>query len=473
MEVERGVKEAKKRMLTKDEEEYQTKLAKKLFLDQHFGSSDDSEEEDDSSNKVNNKETKKPVWEDNDELSSDEDDKLKKKKKLRQNYIKDNLNKHSWAKSKGTKEENYSDSDDNELDKVSSLLTKKAGKYIKKQKGLGSRIINFNPIKDISLGYHKDKPVSSVKFHPTKPVLMVGSSKGQISLFNVCEADNLKKIEKNNYLQHINIKTFRLSNAEYYSGGTKILASGYQSACLYSYDILNGTVDETFIPKGVKRFSYGQFAVSSCGTLIALLGDVSEVYVLNSNTFEIVATFLASSRVVSATFSKNNRNEIYGYTDDGNVYIWNLTSRSEQSTFIDKGCIHGSKIAISHNDQFIACGSNNGFINIYDVTKAKLSDTCSSIEPLYTISNLTTAGDILSFNNTSEILAYGSTLKNMQMRLYHVGSGTTYENFPHVSEMRKYEKVTCVDFSPNSGFVVFGTQRGGLKMYRLNNFTCY
>ncbi|CEF61283.1 U3 small nucleolar RNA-associated protein 18 homolog [Strongyloides ratti] len=473
MDVEEDVKKTKKRMLTKDEEEYQVKLSKKLFLNQHFSSSDESEEEDNIPDKIDNKETKTSVWNDDDESFSEDDEKLKQKKKIRQNYIQNNINKYSWAKKKKLTKDHHSDSDDDELDKVSSLLSKKAGKYIKKQKGLGSKIINFNPIKDISLGYHTDKPVASVKFHPTKPVLMVASSKGQISLFTVCDPNNLKKIEKDNYLQHITIKKFRLVNAEYYAGGTKILASGYKSTCLYSYDILSGAVDETFVPKGVKRFSSGNFTVSSCGTLIAILGDTSEVYILNSNTFEVVATFIASSRVVSATFSKTNRNEIYGYTEDGNVYIWNLTSRSEQSSFIDKGCIHGSKIAISSNDQFLACGGNNGFINIYDVTRAKLSDTFSSIEPLYTISNLVTNSNILSFNNTSEILAYGSSSKNMQMRLYHVGTGTTYENFPHISEMRVKEKAACVDFSPNSGFVVFGTQTGKLKMYRLNNFTSY
>uniref|UniRef100_A0A0K0FM29 U3 small nucleolar RNA-associated protein 18 homolog n=1 Tax=Strongyloides venezuelensis TaxID=75913 RepID=A0A0K0FM29_STRVS len=471
MDVDTTAKKPAKRMLTEEEKEYQEKLTKKLFLDQHFLSSSESDEEDDTSEKINKVEKKASVWED--ESSNDEDDSIKKKKKFRDDYIKNNINKYSWAKKKESNLGGHSDSDDDELDKASSILSRKAGKYIKTQKGLGVKVINFNQIKDISLGYHTSKPVASVKFHPSKPVLMVASNKGKISLFKVCEGDNLKKIEKDNYLQHISIKNFRLINAEYFAGGTKIIASGHKSTCLYLYDILNGTVDETFIPKSIKRFSSGQFTVSSCGTLIALLGDVSEVYILNANTFEVVATFIASSRVVSATFSKNTRNEIYGFTEDGNVYIWNLTSRSEQNAFIDKGCVHGSKIAISYNDQFLACGSNTGFINIYDVTRAKIVDFASSLEPIHTISNLVTAGDILSFNNTSEILAYGSTSKDMQIRLYNIGSGTTYENFPHISEMRSRTKMTCVDFSPNSGFVVFGTQNGGLKMYRLNNFTSY
>lgn len=53
MDVDTTAKKTVKRMLTEEEKEYQEKLTKKLFLDQHFLSSSESDEEDDASEKIN------------------------------------------------------------------------------------------------------------------------------------------------------------------------------------------------------------------------------------------------------------------------------------------------------------------------------------------------------------------------------------------------------------------------------------
>jgi len=41
---------------------------------------------------------------------------------------------------------------------------------------------------------------------------------------------------------------------------------------------------------------------------------------------------------------------------DGEVYVWDLANQSCIHKFTDEGCISGSTIAISPNNEYIACG---------------------------------------------------------------------------------------------------------------------
>lgn len=61
----------------------------------------------------------------------------------------------------------------------------------------------------------------------------------------------------------------------------------------------------------------------------------------------------------------------------------------------------------------------------------------------------------------------------MSYRLSHVASGTTYQNFPPKQEILQKEIATCVDFSPHSSFVAFGTMSGFVRLYRLNGYSEY
>ena len=42
---------------------------------------------------------------------------------------------------------------------------------------------------------------------------------------------------------------------------------------------------------------------------------------------------------------------------DGVVYIWDMSTRDCIHTFIDDGCISGTSLSLSLNNQYIACGS--------------------------------------------------------------------------------------------------------------------
>lgn len=73
--------------------------------------------------------------------------------------------------------------------------------------------------------------------------------------------------------------------------------------------------------------------------------------------------------------------------------------------FIDDGCIRGLSIAVSHDNNFLACGSDSGVVNLYEPSVCLKS---RSPKPQKALLNLTTPCKKLVFNSTSEILAMAS-----------------------------------------------------------------
>ncbi len=82
---------------------------------------------------------------------------------------------------------------------------------------------------------------------------------------------------------------------------------------------------------------------------------------------------------------------------DGKVYVWDMSTRDCVHSFTDEGCLTGTKLAVSPNSQYIACGSDSGVVNLYESEQCLRS---GFPKPLRAVSNLTTSIDHLCFNST-------------------------------------------------------------------------
>lgn len=94
--------------------------------------------------------------------------------------------------------------------------------------------------------------------------------------------------------------------------------------------------------------------------------------------------------------------------------MWDMQSRSCIHRFTDDGCISGTSLAISPNDQYLACGSSSGVVNVYEGTNMFSS---TAPRPLKVALNLVTEITSLKFNATSEVLAMASVEKENAVRL--------------------------------------------------------
>ena len=134
----------------------------------------------------------------------------------------------------------------------------------------------------------------------------------------------------------------------------------------------------------------------------------------------------------------------------------------------DNGCISAASIAISPSGQYLATGSKQGAVNVYETSTVFSSTTP---EPVKIALNLTTAITKLRFNNTSEILVFASDRKPNEFKMMHLPSFSVFSNFP-TSKTQMYN-VLDVDFSPGSGYMGVGNNNGYANLYRLKHYGNY
>lgn len=88
-----------------------------------------------------------------------------------------------------------------------------------------------------------------------------------------------------------------------------------------------------------------------------------------------------------------------------------MNSRTCIKKFMDDGCLEGTSLAMSYNDQYLAAGSSSGVVNLYKIP-------CDiHPKPEKTILNLVTTVSKLNFNKSSDILAMASNQKNDAVKL--------------------------------------------------------
>ncbi|KAI1719687.1 U3 small nucleolar RNA-associated protein 18 like protein [Ditylenchus destructor] len=376
---------------------------------------------------------------------------------------------------------NQGSDDEDEANALSALheMTRSTGKYISKSKTLSKYHIASNLLKDITIGHNKNGAITSVKFHPAKPVLVTASNNGTLSLFELLEGQNMELKKSEHFLQDVTFSNFRISSVDFCDNGLSLLAHSDNKNYSYSYDLVEGKVSQIRVPQEFRDLQSVKAAVSADGIFIARQLGISDLSIFVLKTMEHLHTFRAHNQLVDFSFSTADRNIIYALAEDGSVYTWDLKDRSNQTYFMDEGCVKASCLATSANGQFLACGSNTGVINVYESSKIAQSTEKhndydrKSVKPLYTLGNLTTSASVIKFNHDAQTMAFASNVKYMAGRMLHVKSGEVFQNFPSRQEMFAKTRLKCCDFSPSSGFFVFGEQSGGCRLYRMNYFSKY
>uniref|UniRef100_A0A7E4VKK3 WD_REPEATS_REGION domain-containing protein n=1 Tax=Panagrellus redivivus TaxID=6233 RepID=A0A7E4VKK3_PANRE len=489
-------KPSRKRAYKTEEEE----LTKKLFPSKNVLPSDDSESEDDETYEDVKPETKSTaVWQDDDDetelistkftlnsgLKREKDRAIGQisgkeyEKRLREKYTKGVAisNAPNWAKSdEERKLEADSDSDEESALNDLYALTRSTGKITASSDNLPRTYLSANKQKDITVGHNGDGPIVHVKFHPYRPVLMTcGQRSTKISLFEVCEShDDVTLKKNNNFLQDVSFPNFEVGSCEFYNGGESIFVGSVKKPFFYTYNLETGSTTEISRPRGLPKYNYGRFSISDDGELIAFLGSGADVFVYELKTMVLIHTFAASSRVVAVKFAPGDRMTLFGYAANATVYLWDLYSPSKQQFFYDDGAVGPRSLAVSKNGQFVACGTDTAIVNVYLRSAIeKLESNGGTLKPLYTVDNLTTQIGDMAFNHDSQLLAITSAVKKMAYRVVHMRSGTVFKNFPPKQEALEREFITCVDFSPHSAYMAYGTAAGHCRLYRLNGFHQY
>lgn len=215
---------------------------------------------------------------------------------------------------------------------------------------------------------------------------------------------------------------------------------------------------------------------SNDGLYIALISTFNTIYLLNSQSLEVIRKYSLSSRKASsAAFSTDSRH-LFASDFESNVYAFGLDSNRCVTKFSDDSGFSGqSTLALSRCSNYMAIGSHTGIVNIYRQHAA--SPDTFDFRLAKTFNNLVCQISFAHFNHSSELFAFGSGVDIDALKIAHCPSMTVYKNIPRQRRGSvtddKNRVYKCADFSPNSGFFVAGQNSGQITTLRLAHYGSY
>nr|XP_036854892.1 U3 small nucleolar RNA-associated protein 18 homolog [Manis javanica] len=427
------------------------KEAENNFLPQKKPVWVDEEDEDEEMIDMVNSRFRKDMMKNNSENKLSKDELLKRLKEEFQHAM---GGVPSWAEANKRKTSSDDESEEDEDD-----LLQRTGNFISTSTSLPKGVLEMKNCQHANAERPTTAPISSVQFHPRAQVVMVAGLDNAVSLFQVDGKTNPK-------IQSIYLEKFPIFKACFSANGEEVLATSTHSKVLYVYDMLVGKLIPVHQVRGLKEKIVRSFEVSPDGSLLLINGVAGYCHLLSMKTKELIGSMKINGRVAASTFSSDSK-KVYASSGDGEVYVWDVSSRKCLNRFVDEGSLYGLSIATSRNGQYVACGSNCGVVNIYN------QDSClqeANPKPIKAIMNLVTGVTSLAFNPTTEILAVASEKMKEAVRLVHLPSCTVFSNFP-VIKRKNISLVHTMDFSPRSGYFALGNEKGKALLYRLHHYS--
>lgn len=341
-------------------------------------------------------------------------------------------------------------------------LLQKTGNFIESSKSLPKGVIRLQKCPSLVDESLKNSLVKSVEFHPTARVAVVAGTCGTANLFQIDGKINAK-------IQSVHFENFPVHAAHFTVDGGEIIVGSNKFGHFFSYDMISGNVVRIPWDKGMEQQNVRRFHMSPDGKYITIQGRYGYIHLVTAKSKEWVGSLKMNGEVISITFNKDG-SRLYSHGDTGEIYVWDMNTRKCIHKFVDEGCITGTSLAISPNDQFLAAGSDSGVVNVYDNNTLFASN---SPQPMKVLMNLTTEVTHMKYNCTSEMLAINSSHKQNAVKLVHFPSMSVFSNFPVRDDQSALKFVNSLDVSVNSGYLCLGNNLSTVHIFRLKHYHNY
>eukprot|EP01104_Vermistella_antarctica_P020710 TRINITY_DN8977_c0_g1_i1.p1 TRINITY_DN8977_c0_g1~~TRINITY_DN8977_c0_g1_i1.p1 ORF type:complete len:573 (-),score=148.32 TRINITY_DN8977_c0_g1_i1:100-1818(-) len=372
----------------------------------------------------------------------------------------------AWAdpdfqrKCKATDSDSEDDDEDDDEDGDSddeNIIRSTSGISSRAQTTLPPRALNVTRLKDANIHGRSQAVVQSVRFHPNGQLLMAAGLDKTVRLFQVDGKHNPN-------VQNVVLRDLPINTAFFTKGGDEIVCTGRRKF-FYVYDIASGRPIKVNGIKGRQERGLATCLPSPDGQYITFLANDGYILLVSQRSKQLVASMKMNGSVRSAAFSPDGA-QLYSAGDEGRVYVWDVKSRRCMYSFVDEGSIRTTAMAISPKGDVLAAGSESGVVNLYDINKFR--SNIQTPAPTKALLNLTTSVSSLRFNHDGQVLSMSSVYGKDSLKLVHTSSRSVFSNWPTSGTPLGY--VSSTDFSPHSGMMAHGNDKGRVLLYRLNHF---
>ncbi|KAK6259346.1 hypothetical protein SCA6_013820 [Theobroma cacao] len=317
-------------------------------------------------------------------------------------------------------------------------------------------LLEYSRLVDANAEEPSSGPINSVQFHRNAQLLLAAGLDRRVRFFQIDGKRNSK-------IQSIFLEDCPVRKASFLPDGSQVIIAGRRKF-FYCFDLVKAKIDKIGPLVGREEKSLEVFEVSPDSSTIAFLGNEGYILLVSTKTKELIGTLKMNGTVRSLAFADDGK-QLLSSGGDGQVYHWDLRTRTCFHKAVDEGCINGTALCTSPNGRMFAAGSDSGIVNIYNRDEF----LGGKRKPIKTIENLTTKVDFMKFNSDAQILAICSTMKKNSLKLIHVPSFTVYSNWPPPNVNLHYPR--CLDFSPGGGFVTVGNAAGKVLLYKLHHYS--
>lgn len=342
-----------------------------------------------------------------------------------------------------------------DVEAVDDILRTDEDLVVKSSAKLSPGLLEYSRLVDANAEESSNGPINSVQFHRNAQLLLVAGLDRRLRFFQIDGKRNTK-------IQSIFLEDCPVRKASFLPDGSQAIISGRRNF-FYSLDLVKANVDKIGPLVGREEKSLEFFEVSPDSSMIAFVGNEGYILLVSSKTKELIGTLKMNGTVRSLAFGDDGK-QLLSSGGDGQVYHWDLRTRTCIHKAVDEGCINGTALCTSPNGTFFAAGSDSGIVNVYN----REEFLGGKRKPIKTIENLTTKVDFMKFNNDAQILAICSTMKKNSLKLIHVPSYNVFSNWPPPNKNLQYPR--CLDFSPGGGFMAVGNAAGKVLLYKLHHY---
>eukprot|EP01028_Stygiella_incarcerata_P007595 TRINITY_DN31518_c0_g1_i1.p1 TRINITY_DN31518_c0_g1~~TRINITY_DN31518_c0_g1_i1.p1 ORF type:complete len:562 (+),score=146.97 TRINITY_DN31518_c0_g1_i1:135-1688(+) len=318
-------------------------------------------------------------------------------------------------------------------------------------------------VRDANLLDPSSAVVQSIEFHPSGEVLAVGSFDKHVRLFGVDGSDRPPK------LHSILLRDMPVTKTSFFPDGQELLIGG-RRPFYYSFDVMTGKLTRYHGILGASvTKSYDNFVVSPDNDTVCFLGSTGNMSLLSRRTRECIGNLKMNDTVRACCFSHvDGGRRLISTGSMGEVCIWDVRMHRLVHKFIDQGSLKSSVIALSNDDLLLATGSNSGVVSLYEMSEIERIPSGMPVSPQKEFMNLTTTIHGLSFNHDGQMLLMSSRFHKGSIRLVHTASRTVFRNWPDAHSPLKY--VSSTAFSPHSGYLAIGNDKGKVNLFRLRAY---